>query len=168
MLLGDGMKICIYGAGAIGGYLGVQLARAGADVSLVARGAHLAAMREQRPELLTGEEERTVHPRCTDNAAELGAAGLRHRHAEGAFDHRRDREDAAAARAAHPHRHRGQRHPLLVFPQARRRLRELDAGEHRSRRPAMARARRRTRHRLHRLSRHRDRGARRDPPRLRQ
>jgi 2-dehydropantoate 2-reductase len=40
------MKICIYGAGAIGGYLGVQLARAGADVSLVARGAHLAAMRE--------------------------------------------------------------------------------------------------------------------------
>jgi 2-dehydropantoate 2-reductase len=39
------MKICIYGAGAIGGYLGVQFARAGADVSLVARGAHLAAMR---------------------------------------------------------------------------------------------------------------------------
>jgi len=35
------MKICIYGAGAIGGYLGVELARAGADVSLVARGAHL-------------------------------------------------------------------------------------------------------------------------------
>jgi ketopantoate reductase len=41
----DFMKICIYGAGAIGGYLGVQLLRAGADVSLVARGAHLAAMR---------------------------------------------------------------------------------------------------------------------------
>ena len=39
------MKICIYGAGAIGGYLGVKLAEAGADVSLVARGAHLAAMR---------------------------------------------------------------------------------------------------------------------------
>ena len=41
------MKICIYGAGAIGGYLGVQLLRAGADVSLVARGAHLTAMRER-------------------------------------------------------------------------------------------------------------------------
>ncbi len=40
------MKICIYGAGAIGGYLGVQLARAGVDVSLVARGAHLAAMKQ--------------------------------------------------------------------------------------------------------------------------
>jgi 2-dehydropantoate 2-reductase len=39
------MKVCIYGAGDIGGYLGVQLTQAGADVSLVARGGHLAAMR---------------------------------------------------------------------------------------------------------------------------
>jgi len=38
------MKVCIYGAGAIGGYLGVQFASAGADVSLVARGVHLAAV----------------------------------------------------------------------------------------------------------------------------
>jgi 2-dehydropantoate 2-reductase len=66
------MKICIYGAGAIGGYLGVQLARAGADVSLVARGAHLAAMRESGLKLLIGDEERVVRPRCTDNPAELG------------------------------------------------------------------------------------------------
>src|ERR1700675_4785558 len=66
------MKICIYGAGAIGGYLGVQLARAGANVSLVARGAHLAAMRESGLKLLIGDEERVVQPRCTDNPAELG------------------------------------------------------------------------------------------------
>ena len=66
------MKICIYGAGAIGGYLGVQLARAGADVSLVARGAHLAAMRANGLKLLIGDEEHVVHPRCTDNPAELG------------------------------------------------------------------------------------------------
>ncbi|MCS3724982.1 2-dehydropantoate 2-reductase [Bradyrhizobium betae] len=66
------MKICIYGAGAIGRYLGVQLARAGADISLVARGAHLAAMRERGLTLLTGEEKHTVHPRCTDDPAELG------------------------------------------------------------------------------------------------
>ena len=32
------MKVCIFGAGAIGGYMGVKLAKAGADVSLVARG----------------------------------------------------------------------------------------------------------------------------------
>jgi 2-dehydropantoate 2-reductase len=66
------MKICIYGAGAIGGYLGVQLALAGADVSLVARGAHLAAMRADGLKLLIGDDERVVRPRCTDNPAELG------------------------------------------------------------------------------------------------
>ena len=41
------MKVCIFGAGAIGGYMGVKLAKAGADVSLVARGPHLAAMQEK-------------------------------------------------------------------------------------------------------------------------
>ena len=66
------MKICIYGAGAIGGYLGVEFMRAGADVSLVARGAHLAAMRQNGLKLLIGDEERVVHPRCTDDPAELG------------------------------------------------------------------------------------------------
>src|SRR5215831_13615834 len=66
------MKICIYGAGAIGGYLGVQLARMGVDVSLVARGAHLAAMQQNGMKLLIGEEEHVVHPRCTDKPAELG------------------------------------------------------------------------------------------------
>src|SRR6201987_380092 len=66
------MKICIYGAGAIGGYLGVQLVRAGADVSLVARGAHLAAIRANGLKLLIGGEERVVRPRCTDTPAELG------------------------------------------------------------------------------------------------
>src|ERR1700709_2529266 len=66
------MKICIYGAGAIGGYLGVKLALAGADVSLVARGAHLAAMRANGLKLLIGDEESAARPRCTDNPAELG------------------------------------------------------------------------------------------------
>ena len=49
------MKIC--GAGAIGGYMGVKLAEAGADVGLVARGPHLAAMKENGLRLIkeTGE-----------------------------------------------------------------------------------------------------------------
>ena len=41
------MRLAIVGAGATGGYLGACLARAGADVVLVARGPHLAAMRER-------------------------------------------------------------------------------------------------------------------------
>ena len=40
------MKIAVMGAGAMGGYLGARLAQAGADVSLIARGAHLDAIRE--------------------------------------------------------------------------------------------------------------------------
>jgi 2-dehydropantoate 2-reductase len=70
------MKICIYGAGAIGGYLGVQLARAGADISLVARGPHLAAMRENGLKLLIGEDTHVARPRCTENPADLGVQDI--------------------------------------------------------------------------------------------
>jgi 2-dehydropantoate 2-reductase len=66
------MKICIYGAGAIGGYIGVQLAEAGADVSLVARGAHLQAMQRNGLRLRIDGEEKVAHLRCTSEPAELG------------------------------------------------------------------------------------------------
>lgn len=66
------MKVCIYGAGAIGGYVGAQLANAGADVSLVARGPHLKAMRENGLRLRIGDEERVAKVTCTDDPAELG------------------------------------------------------------------------------------------------
>jgi 2-dehydropantoate 2-reductase len=66
------MKVCVVGAGAIGGYLGAKFSRAGADVSLVARGAHLAAMREHGVRILADDDEFVVHPRCTDDPAELG------------------------------------------------------------------------------------------------
>jgi len=65
------MRVCIFGAGAIGGYLGVQLARAGIDVSLVARGAHLAAMRERGLALRIGGREYVVRVACTDHPGEL-------------------------------------------------------------------------------------------------
>lgn len=66
------MKICIYGAGAIGGYMGVQLARAGAEVSLVARGPHLEAMKKNGLKLLIDGEERVEHLNCTDDPKEIG------------------------------------------------------------------------------------------------
>ena len=66
------MKICIYGAGAIGGYLGVQLALAGQDVSLVARGPHLAAIKEHGLKLRIDGEERVANITATDNPADLG------------------------------------------------------------------------------------------------
>ncbi len=66
------MKICIYGAGAIGGYIGAELSRCGANVSLIARGPHLAAMRENGLKLRIGDEEHTTHPFCTDNPNDIG------------------------------------------------------------------------------------------------
>lgn len=66
------MKICIYGAGAIGGYVGAMLARQGADVSLVARGPHLSAIRANGLKLVSATEEFTVRPVATDNPADLG------------------------------------------------------------------------------------------------
>lgn len=66
------MKVCIYGAGAIGGYLGVALAQAGADVSLVARGSHLQAMQANGVKLLINGEERVAKVRATEDPRELG------------------------------------------------------------------------------------------------
>ncbi|MEP3112628.1 2-dehydropantoate 2-reductase [Nisaea sp.] len=67
------MRVCIYGAGAIGGYLGAELAQVdGVEVSLIARGAHLAAIKENGLKLLIGEEERVAKVTATDNPAELG------------------------------------------------------------------------------------------------
>ena len=66
------MRIAIYGAGAIGGLLGAKLARAGAEVGLIARGAHLAALRAHGLTLRSAEETFTVHPTATADPAELG------------------------------------------------------------------------------------------------
>ena len=66
------MKIAIFGAGAIGGLLGVKLAAAGADVTFIARGPHLAAMQANGVTLKSGEETQTVRPRCLADAGEAG------------------------------------------------------------------------------------------------
>jgi len=66
------MKICIFGAGAIGGYMGAKLVEAGADVSLVARGPHLAAMRANGLKLIEGGETKTMPVTVSDDPADLG------------------------------------------------------------------------------------------------
>ena len=61
------MRIAIFGAGAIGGYLGAKLARAGVDVVLIARGPHLAAMRAHGLRVIEGDDDFVAHPECTDD-----------------------------------------------------------------------------------------------------
>jgi 2-dehydropantoate 2-reductase len=67
-----GMKVAIFGAGAIGGMMGVKLAQAGADVTFIARGPHLAAMQANGVTMHSGGETIVVHPRCVGSAAEAG------------------------------------------------------------------------------------------------
>lgn len=66
------MKICIFGAGAIGGYMGVKLAQAGADVSLVARGPHLEAMQQNGLKLFKEGDEHQVTVTAAEDPRELG------------------------------------------------------------------------------------------------
>ncbi|MDA1369508.1 MAG: 2-dehydropantoate 2-reductase [Proteobacteria bacterium] len=65
------MRICIYGAGAIGGYLGAMLSRTEVEVSLIARGPHLLAMQQQGLRLITEEGESVHHLNCTDKPESL-------------------------------------------------------------------------------------------------
>lgn len=66
------MKIYIYGAGAIIGYIGVHLARGGADVSLVARGPHLKAMQTNGLRIITADDDFTVLVRADNDPAAFG------------------------------------------------------------------------------------------------
>jgi 2-dehydropantoate 2-reductase len=70
------MKVCIYGAGAIGGWMGVKLARAGCDVSVVARGATLEAVCRHGLRLAEGEDVLAAPVRASASPAELGVQDL--------------------------------------------------------------------------------------------
>ena len=65
-------KIAIYGAGAIGGWMGARLATAGCDVSVVARGAALQALRTHGLRLREGERETAHAVQASDQPADLG------------------------------------------------------------------------------------------------
>jgi 2-dehydropantoate 2-reductase len=72
------VRVCVFGAGAIGGLVAVKLAAAGEDVTVVARGAHLAAIRERGLRLLEKGEggETAARVRATDRAVDAGPQDL--------------------------------------------------------------------------------------------
>jgi 2-dehydropantoate 2-reductase len=70
------MRICIFGAGSVGGYRAARLARAGREVAVVARGPHLQAIRAKGLTLETPLETFTVHPPASDRAVDLGPQDL--------------------------------------------------------------------------------------------
>jgi 2-dehydropantoate 2-reductase len=66
------MKFCVFGAGAVGGFVGGIVARGGTDVSLVARGVHLSALQANGLKIVTPDEEFAVDVPATDRPADLG------------------------------------------------------------------------------------------------
>lgn len=66
------MKVAVLGAGAIGAYVGAALARGGADVSLIARGPHLEAIRRSGVRVLSRRGDFHAHPVATDDPQEIG------------------------------------------------------------------------------------------------
>lgn len=70
------MRFLIAGAGAIGGYIGARLARAGREVTLFARGPHLRAMREKGLRVLSPDGDFEVHPRAIGDLNEAGPADV--------------------------------------------------------------------------------------------
>jgi 2-dehydropantoate 2-reductase len=67
------MRICVFGAGAIGGYLAVELALAGNEVCVIARGAHLRAIRDDGLRLRIGGQEKSARVPASDQPADFGA-----------------------------------------------------------------------------------------------
>ncbi|MFO1363657.1 MAG: 2-dehydropantoate 2-reductase [Burkholderiales bacterium] len=70
------MKVCIYGAGAIGGFIGARLGAAGHDASAVARGATLAALRRHGLRLVQGGATIVARVAAEEDPARLGAQDL--------------------------------------------------------------------------------------------
>jgi 2-dehydropantoate 2-reductase len=70
------VKFVVLGAGATGGLLGARLARVGEDVTLIARGPHLAAMRAKGLRVTGLGSEFTVHPECTDDLTPVRSADV--------------------------------------------------------------------------------------------
>jgi 2-dehydropantoate 2-reductase len=66
------VRICVFGAGAVGGHLAAQLAASGYEVGVVARGAHLAAIRASGVTLLKGERRIVGRVQATQDAREIG------------------------------------------------------------------------------------------------
>jgi 2-dehydropantoate 2-reductase len=66
------MKICIFGAGAIGGYMAAELSLAGHEVCAVARGAHLEAMRRDGLKLIADGHERIARFPVSDDSSAFG------------------------------------------------------------------------------------------------
>ena len=110
------MRFAVVGAGAIGAYVGAALARGGADVTLIARGAHLRAMQEHGVRVQSPRGDFDAHPAATDDFDAIGDADVIFLALKAhSLPELADRIGAALAPRRGGHR-RAERHPLVVLP----------------------------------------------------
>uniref|UniRef100_A0A7S0R713 2-dehydropantoate 2-reductase n=1 Tax=Pyramimonas obovata TaxID=1411642 RepID=A0A7S0R713_9CHLO len=72
----SGYRVCVYGAGGVGGYLAARLAQNGVDVTVIARGEHLRAIREKGLFLTSVAGDYHASVKATDNTSEVGIVDL--------------------------------------------------------------------------------------------
>ena len=71
------MRIAVVGVGGLGGYIGVRLAQSGEDVTFLARGQRLAALRQNGLHVRSPDSEFRIQPvQATDNPTEVGPVDL--------------------------------------------------------------------------------------------
>ncbi len=106
-------RICVFGAGAIGGHVAARLARGGAEVSIVARGAQLEAVRQRGLKVQAFDGEHLCHLKASADPGDPRPAGRgdRHHQTDGAALGRRDHQ--APARSRYGRGLRDERHPLV-------------------------------------------------------
>ena len=117
------MKIAIIGVGAIGGFVGARLAHAGEDVTFIARGANLEALKTRGIRLVMGDGSEQAVPRV-NATADYAAAGPQDMVILALKAHQVEAVAPRGAEAVRPRYGGGadaERHTLLVLPPARRR-----------------------------------------------
>lgn len=70
------MKIAVFGAGGVGGYFGARLAQAGGEVAVIARGPHLAAIRERGLTIKSPLGDALLKPKAAEEPAEIGPVDI--------------------------------------------------------------------------------------------
>ncbi len=116
---GSALKICIVGAGAIGGFIGTRLARAGADVAVLARGATADALRAHGWRLQTQQGSDQRRGECRRVAFRARGAGSGHRSGQGSVARRRRGDRRSAAWSGHGGAHRDERRAMVVLSRIR-------------------------------------------------
>ena len=157
------MRICIYGAGAIGGYLGVQLALAGEEITLIARGGASGGYAEEWAQIAHRWRRASSTSVLHGRSQRSGPSGLRDHHAQGALGSCDRAADAADARTGYGSGQCSKRRAVVVLPRPRGSVARPPPRDRRSGWSSVGRYRARARHRLRRVSSNRGRGAWSDP-----